>query len=1023
MSAMTFPPRLIRVFPIVLVIAALAVPTAADVPPEKLFARDNLVAWCIVPFDAKKRGPEERAAMLERLGIRHFAYDWRPEHIPTFDAELDALQKHNIELTAVWFYANIDKDCRTILDALRRRNLKPQLWVMAAGSPLKDEKDQAKLVEAAADQIRPVAAEAAKIGCTIGLYNHGGWFGEPENQLAVIDRLKLPNVGIVYNLHHGHDHLDRFKALLDRIKPHLLCLNLNGMTKGGDRTGKKILPIGQGDLDLELLRTIQGSGYRGRIGILNHTDEDAEGRLLDNRDGLEWLVPQLDGKSPGTPPKLRTYTPPPAIKADASPAQPPQKPDYWSVEDPKSREQLPLYQTIPAAKIEELTPANGWPAAEDYANWYRSHANDASTRYSPLNQINKANVKSLKVAWTYRSGDGTGNVQCNPVIVDGVMYAPTVGNHVVAVNAETGVELWRFKPTGRPAHRGLTYHRGDASIPPRLLFASGDGLYALDPKTGKPLDAFGDHGRLKITDCVAAPAVYKSALIFPGWNRDVFAVDLVTGRPLWNFHTVPQPGEAFSETWDKPQQGANCWGGMALDASRGIVYVTLGSPKPNFIGVGHHGDNLFANCVLALDATTGRRLWHFQELRHDIWDLDIPAPPMLVTVNHEGKRVDAVAAVTKIGNTLLLDRVTGKPLFPFRLKRAPVSKLPGERTAAYQPDVELPQPFARQQFSADDVTDLSEEARQSVIDKLDEVAATFGWFQPFEEGKPLAMYGFHGGAEWTGGCFDPGTGLLYVSSNEIAWLPSVHRYERPAVDETKLPPTPGRTVYEKSCMPCHGPNREGLAVNPSLLGLSQRLKDADVLALLDTGRGVMPPAPQLTLDDRKILLDYLFDRDRPSAKPTARPERPNYRDGGYPKLLDKDNYPGNKPPWGLLNAIDLNTGRIAWRIPLGEHEELTKRGIPKTGTENFGGPLVTAGGLVFCAGTRDLKIRAFDKATGQELWSAKLPHGGFAPPATYQVNGKQYVVIPATGGGKLSVKPHPGPVQPMGDAYVAFTLP
>jgi quinoprotein glucose dehydrogenase len=1017
-------PPLPRTVPAVLLALLFAgLPARAEVPPDQFFARDNLVAWCIVPFDARKRNPEERAAMLERLGIKHFAYDWRHEHIPTFEAELDALQKHHIELTAVWFYTNIDADCRTILDTLRRRHLSPQLWVMAAGSPQKGEKDQEKLIEAAANQVRPVAAEAAKLGGVVGLYNHGGWFGEPENQLAVLDRLKLPNVGIVYNLHHGHDQLDRFPKILQQIKPHLLCLNLNGMTKGGDRIGKMILPISQGDLDLQVLRAIRDSGYRGRLGILNHTDEDAEGRLLDNLDGLEWLVPQLDGKSPGTPPKLRTYTPTPPIKADASPAAPP-KPDYWSVEDPKAREQLPLYQTIPAAKPEELTAANGWPADDDYANWYRSQANDASTRYSPLPQINKENVKSLKVAWIYHSKDGTGNIQCNPIIVDGVMYAPTVGNCVVAVDAQTGAELWRYKPpSGRPAHRGLTYHKGDAGIPPRLLFAAGNGLYALDPKTGKPLDSFGDHGRIQITDCVAAPAVYKNILIYAGWNRDVFAVDLVTGRPLWTFHTVPQAGEEFADTWDKPQEGANCWGGMALDASRGIVVVTLGSPKPNFIGVGHQGDNLFGNCVLALDASTGKRLWHFQEIRHDIWDLDIPAPPMLVTVNHDGRRVDAVAAVTKIGNTLLLDRVTGKPLFPFRLRRAPVSKLPGERTSAYQPDIELPQPFARQEFKEEDITNVSEEAHQSVVDKLEEVGATYGWFRPFDEGKPLAMYGFHGGAEWTGGCFDPTTGLLYVSSNEIPWLPSVHRYERPAVDETKLPPTPGRLVYEKNCMPCHGPNREGLAVNPSLLGVSQRLKEADVIALLNTGRGVMPAAPQVTANERKVLLDYLFDRDRPNVKPTGRPERPNYRDGGYPKLLDKDNYPGTRPPWGLLNAIDLNTGRIAWRVPLGEHEELTKKGIPKTGTENFGGPLVTAGGLVFCAGTRDLKIRAFDKATGEELWSAPLPHGGFAPPATYQVNGKQYIVIPATGGGKLSVKPHPGPPQPPGDTYVAFTLP
>jgi quinoprotein glucose dehydrogenase len=395
---------------------------------------------------------------------------------------------------------------------------------------------------------------------------------------------------------------------------------------------------------------------------------------------------------------------------------------------------------------------------------------------------------------------------------------------------------------------------------------------------------------------------------------------------------------------------------------------------------------------------------------------------MLVTVDRAGQKVDAVAAVTKIGNTLLLDRVTGKPLFSFRLRRAPVSTIPGEQTSPYQPDVELPQPFARQEFKLEDVTDISPQAREFVLNKIEDLGATYGWFKPFDEGKPLVMYGFHGGAEWTGGCVDPATGLLYVSSSEILWTPSVHRNERPAVDETKLPPTPGRTLYEKNCMPCHGPNREGLFVNPSLLGLSQRLKDDDVLALWKTGRAAMPV--YLGTDAEKIqLLDYLFDRDRPNVTPTARPERPTYRDGGYPRLLDPDNYPGCKPPWGKLTAIDLNTGKIAWQVPLGEHEELTKKGIPKTGTENFGGPLVTAGGLVFCAGTRDLKVRAFDKSTGAELWSHQLDHGAFAPPATYSVNGKQYVVLTDTGGGKLSVPPYPGPGRPWGDGYVAFRLP
>jgi len=272
-----------------------------------IFARDNLVAWCIVPFDAKKRTPAQRAEMLEKLGIHRFAYDWRAEHLPTFDTELDELKGHNIELTALWFPAELNADARILLAGIKKANLSPQLWVTTQINP---QPSQEKTVASAAAIIRPIAIEAAKLKCQVALYNHGGWFGEPENQIAIIEALKnegITNVGIVYNQHHGHEHVARFTALLDKMKPYLLALNLNGMTKDGDKSGEKILPLGQGELDLQLLKIIRDSGYSGPIGILNHTDEDAEGRLIDNLDGLDWLVAQLNGKTPGPAPKPRTY--------------------------------------------------------------------------------------------------------------------------------------------------------------------------------------------------------------------------------------------------------------------------------------------------------------------------------------------------------------------------------------------------------------------------------------------------------------------------------------------------------------------------------------------------------------------------------------------------------------------------------------------------------------------------------------------------------------------------------------------
>ncbi len=989
-----------------------------------LFKRTNLVAWCIVPFDAKKRGPEERAAMMEKLGFKLFAYDYRAEHIPTFDEEIAALKRHNVRLLAWWFPGALNDEAKLILDVLKRNNVRDvQLWITGGGDPTKSANEQRARVEAEAQRIRPIAEAAAKIGCPVALYNHGGWFGEPENQIAIIEKLKaqgIANVGIVYNQHHGHEHIDRFAELLHKMKPYLVALNLNGMVRGGDKAGKKILPIGQGDLDLNLLYIIRDSGWRGPIGILNHTEEDAETRLQENLRGLERLAGQLDGRS-GT--GILPVTG--GSNADTGRMPVPQS-KYWTVEDPKEREKLPLYQTIPAAKTEELTPANGFPRRETYMTWHRSHGDNGGTRFSALTQINRQNVTNLQVAWTYHSRDGSNNIQCNPIIVNGVMFAPTPGKHIVAVNAETGVELWRFKPEGpqgKPAFRGLIHWSGGNGANERVMFCAGKFLYALNPKTGQPISDFGEGGKILLPGvaqgdfgaATAGPTIFERIIVVPGFEKDVWGFDLMTGKHLWTFHTVPEPGEFGYDTWDRTvEYGANCWGGMAMDEVRGIAYITTGGPKPNFIGVGHLGDNLFANCLVAIDARTGKRLWHLQEIRHDLWDLDIPAPPNLATITRDGKRVDVVAAVTKIGNTLLADRVTGKPIFPFRLRRAPTSDLRGEVTSPYQPDLELPQPFSPQEFTQADLTDRTEEAAEFALTRFK--SATKGWFRPGTEGRVNLFFNIDGGAEWTGACVDQDTGRLYVTANHIGWLITVARDDDPP-DDPNAPKTRGRALYETICAQCHGTNRLGLGTAPALRGLRHRLADEQIIHQIRTGSNAMPAHAEeiISNPDLKALVDYLMLRDRPLPPAPPVPERPRYRDAGYPKFYDQEGYPANKPPWGTLNCIDLNTGKLLWKVPHGEYPELAAEGVPKTGTENYGGPIVTAGGLVFCAGARDNKLWAYDKETGAELWSAKLPWTGSAPPATYQVNGRQYVVIAASGGNKIGT--------PYGDAYVAFALP
>jgi quinoprotein glucose dehydrogenase len=494
----------------------------------------------------------------------------------------------------------------------------------------------------------------------------------------------------------------------------------------------------------------------------------------------------------------------------------------------------------------------------------------------------------------------------------------------------------------------------------------------------------------------------------------VRAYDARTGALKWIFHTIPHPGEAAYDTWSKESWtyngGANSWPGMALDAERGIVFVPTGSASDDFYGGNRLGDNLYANCLIALNAETGKRIWHFQFVRHDIWDRDLPSPPSLVTIRRDGKAIDAVAQTTKHAYVFLFERATGKPLYPIEYRKYPASDVPGEVAADTQPLPSAPAPFSRQRLTKDMLTTRTPEAHKWALEQFASFRSE-GQFLPFTVGRQTVIFpGFDGGAEWGGSAWDPESGLLYVNANDLPWTGGLAPAEAP---------NNGRAVYRRDCAACHRDDRQGTPPQfPSLVEVGDRRSRADLVGIIRKGAGRMAGFPTLSDEAVNAIAEYLITgSEAPLEKPEWADRQVRYRFTGYRKFLDPDGYPAVQPPWGTLNALDLNTGKYAWQIPLGEYPELAAKGIRNTGTENYGGPAVTAGGLVFIGATNfDKKFRAFDKKTGELLWEATLPFGANGTPAVYEVNGRQYVAVGAGGG-----KGRKG--EASGGVYVAFALP
>jgi quinoprotein glucose dehydrogenase len=679
------------------------------------------------------------------------------------------------------------------------------------------------------------------------------------------------------------------------------------------------------------------------------------------------------------------------------------------------------------------------------AEWPAYLGDAGASHYSAVHELTPGNVAQLRPVWTWNSGDMRGNKtqnQCNPLMVDGAIYVTTPGLAVAALDAATGRQRWRFE-SGQTAglSRGLaTWTDGNQR---RLYFGAGRFLHAIDAATGRLAEDFGDGGRIDLSDNLGRDArglnlfvntpgvVFRDLIIMgmrvgegpaPAAPGHIRAYDVRSGRLVWTFRTIPHPGEPGYETWppDAWQRagGANVWAGMTVDAERGMVFCPTGSASFDFWGGDRVGNNLYANCLLALDAATGRRIWHYQFVRHDLWDRDLPAPPTLVTVKRDGREIPAVAQPTKSGHVFVFHRETGEPLFPIVEDIAPSSDLVGEVTSPTQPRPLLPEPFARQVFTADEITRRTPEAHRAVLERFIRLRPHAPWVPPSKEGTVI-FPGFDGAAEWGGAAADP-DGVLYVNSNEMPWILTM-------IDVRDGGGSLGRHVYLQNCAGCHGPDQRGNAAAniPSLVDVGSRLSRDQIADVILRGRGVMPAWGFLSAKEHGAVVDFLrgeAEKDGtlvslalPGAPATERREAgPPYTHTGYNRFLDPDGYPAVKPPWGTLNAIDLNTGEYRWRVPLGEYPELVAQGIPPTGTENYGGPVVTAGGLVIIAASRDEHIRAFDRRDGRELWRARLPAAGYATPAVYSIDGRPFVVI-TCGGGKSGT--------PSGDAFVAFSLP